>query len=616
MQQNRAVYQNTIRTKLRDTVFSAVVNECFIKALPFDRTEMDEETEHNLSMYALGVTESLGGFAALEAAIKSTTDPRKKTLLCDIARLCDETALEAATRIANKDDKTTEELVAPTLSDDEYSEFTAKADKLDIDRIAEIVKEKVLKTLKNEQEARVRNETVNAALREALDESKAAVDAAKGEDDDEDKDTEDDNDSKDSKKDEEEDKDSDTKDDESKDEEEDTDSDDEDSDKEDKDSDESDEDSEDDDKKDKKKDKDNEEAEDEDKDSKATESFKLLLAAGNPFARASQHKSFFTSITHAAMEQILSTADIGTLDPNVVDESRRDRLLDTTLESTLNVFSKTRTELNGVKEDPLSEARKAAAYVRAFGANESLTSDEQGAVAESAMVDAVCVYTMLESLHTMNLIKASTATVKAATESVASLQDQRSRVVNHLNASVTEATKLCLQPIKKVVGATRMTLIEDAQELMSSLESCLPEGEEFTTSHNNIAAATETLKTMYEQEDRRIHAKPATEGYFERRKREERQATLNRIALEVKRQSSPIGTITMEQAEGDPHIKVTLLDSLSRPVKTSTIVMEGVASTVEEIGYEVNESKLHGIDMPAVFYFHKDGNTKRTRICN
>ena len=277
MKINNAVYQSSASYKLLNTTFAAIVNEAFMDALPFNRLDMSEENERTLAEYTLKVVESFGGFDTLTYAMNNEKDPAKKQFLSDMRDVCLETANRAISRVSSgKKEIAREDMVAPTLDKKEYAEYVEKADKLDLDRVAEIVKEKVLKTLDEEREARARNDEVNQALKEAI----ASQDEEFDHSDDEMEDEED--------------------------------TDEEDTSKEDEDEEDSEEDSDSEDEEDEKKNKGEKKDESSDEDGDdldTTESF-LTRISGGALRRPDQHKSFFNSILNKAMEQIVATENV------------------------------------------------------------------------------------------------------------------------------------------------------------------------------------------------------------------------------------------------------------------------------------------------------------------
>lgn len=611
MIQNRAIYQDTVLKKLRDVCLSAIVCECYTNALPFRRSTLDDEDEKALASYTMGIVESFGGYPAVEQIAINTKDPAKRSLLFDILRLCNTTAMEAAERIAAKPEKSTEELIAPTLSKEEYAKFIDKGENLDLDHIAEIVKDKVLQTLRDEQTNRIRNEEVNKALRTAIKNNDQEVSSLTEDTDEEADVTEDEEDTKEEKKSKKT-EDEDTSDEDSEDEEPKDDSEeDTDSSEEDEDADASDEEEEEDtDKKSKKDEKEDEDA----KDDEATESFKTFIARG-PFNRADNHKSFFNSIVNSAIEQILCTCEATNLEVDYFDEERTDRLLDVTIESTLPYFKVKRMDLKGRNRTDFDLACEAANYLNAYHTTKNLSSKQALRVSETAMVDAICVYTMLECLHTMNFITPGVSDIRVATEAVHPMELQRKEMVRNLNR-YTQAAARAAMPSRSLNPYDKGLAIDESLEALEALEAKIPESVEFIPSRKTVRSAIDNLHAMAEKE-RRATESVAVNGWYANQVNEGRIAQCNKLASIVESaRSTPVDYILLEQAEGSDYLTATMFDATGARVNRSHIVMEGLGSDQRAIAACMQNSRLNGKGMPTVYITCYNGNSRRNRILN
>lgn len=579
MNVNSAVYQSSASYKLLNTTFAAIVNEAFINALPFNRYDMSEENERTLGEYTQKVVESFGGFDSLTYAMNNEKDPAKKQFLMDIRNICLETTNQAVSRVSSSKKITQEDMVAPTLDKKEYAEYVEKADKLDLDRVAEIVKEKVLKTLDEEKEARDRNDEVNKALKEAIDaqdekEEPEDEDDETDEEDTEEKDTEDKNDDDDK---EESDEDEDSEDDE---EDEESDSDDED------DSDEKDS------KKSKKSKKDDQES---DKD-KATESF-LSLLSGSALRRPDHHKSFFNTILNKAMEQIVATEHVAIMD---TDEISKERILDLTLESTIpSTFN----------YKPTSD--RALNFVMNYTTSQKLNKEERKTVIESALVDATIAYTMLETLHTMNLIKPDVMTMKTATESYAPINRKYDSMRTVVSGFVMES----IRNARPRYGSTKfekMDTLEAGIENLTTLNTCLPEDPYFEKSHKALNTAIESMKADLNKLNSPVNV--PKESYFERRAMEGYKAQMNKIAGLVGFYNGRAHKVVLEHFDGSSVMDVKIYGIDQSPLITSHITMEGFHGGANEMISIAHGTKLDSSDMPPVFYKKMDGYGREIMI--
>lgn len=587
---NTAVYQSSASFKLLNNTFAAIVNEAFINALPFNRTDMSEENERKLSEYAKKVVESFGGFDSLTHAMNNEQNPARKQYLTDIYMVCMETTGSVISRVSRGNKIANEDMVAPTLDKKEYAEFVSKADKLDLDRVAEIVKEKVIKTLNEERDARVRNDEVNQALKEAIDSADKEVshtpDDSLDEDDadvseDETEDTED----KDKKSD-----DDDSEDDEDK----------EDSESDDKEDEEDDSESEDDedesDDKDEKKKAKKDKKEDDDKEESASESF-MTLISGSILKRPDSHRSLFNSLLNRAMEQIVVTENVTFMDP---DEISKDRITDLTLECTLpDTFA----------YKPNSD--RALNFVMHYTKSQKLNSEERRIVTESALVDATIAYTMLETLHTMNLIHPTVMDVKAATESYHPIDRKYGDMKRIVSASVSDAIRAA-RPRFSDEKFTKIDKLEAGIESLTTLANSLPDDPYFDRSRADLKSAIESMGTELEKLNQPVaHQK---EGYYDRLAMENYKAQMNKIASMVGFCNNRAHKIVIEHYAGSSLMDVKIYGSSLTPLMKTHIVMEGFNGNENDMMVITSGTKLDSKDMPSVFYKEMDGRGREIMV--
>lgn len=546
MKINNAVYQSSASYKLLNTTFAAIVNEAFMDALPFNRLDMSEENERTLAEYTLKVVESFGGFDTLTYAMNNEKDPAKKQFLSDMRDVCLETANRAISRVSSgKKEIAREDMVAPTLDKKEYAEYVEKADKLDLDRVAEIVKEKVLKTLDEEREARARNDEVNQALKEAI----ASQDEEFDHSDDEMEDEED--------------------------------TDEEDTSKEDEDEEDSEEDS---------------DSEDED-DLDATESF-LTRISGGALRRPDQHKSFFNSILNKAMEQIVATENVALMD---TDEISKDRILDLTLESTLPDTFITKTSPD-----------RALDFVMSYTNSQKLNKDERKTVVESALVDATIAYTMIETLHTMNLVKPSVMDLKAVTEAYNPIQRKYNDMKTIVASSVAQTIRNS-RPRFNMTKYEKIDALESGIENLIKLNQSIPTDDPyFDKSHQALSSAIESMQSTLKELNAPVNVRKET--ILEQRVMEGYKAQMNKIASLVDFYHGRAHKVVLEHYAGSPVMDVKIYGAGYDPLITTHITMEGFNGGASEMIGIAHGTKLDEKDMPSVFYKKMDGSGKEVMI--
>ena len=176
---NKSILSSALVDKFSLLALHSIVNECFINGLPMIQSEISNDEKIALTKYSYKVLNKVGGFKALENSLSSNVyNAKQKAFLTDIHKLCKESAMEACKRIVTETDckdpanKFDEVVDQAAFTDAEYKKFTEKADKLDLDSISEIIKEKTLKVLKDEQEQYEKEEQLENELKDALAESK------------------------------------------------------------------------------------------------------------------------------------------------------------------------------------------------------------------------------------------------------------------------------------------------------------------------------------------------------------------------------------------------------------------------------------------------------------
>lgn len=176
---NKELVRSAVEKRVCNQLFFSIVNECFVKGLPIDKTDMTAEESTNLKKYTWSVLQSIGGFKALESAV----DFKNKTLqqnifLGQIYDICMESAKAAKRRsdevVDNDPALTLATAVDKTaLTNDEYQKFTKKKDSLNLDEVSDIIKKKTLTVIKDEQEQYEKEQELDKELKDALDDGQA-----------------------------------------------------------------------------------------------------------------------------------------------------------------------------------------------------------------------------------------------------------------------------------------------------------------------------------------------------------------------------------------------------------------------------------------------------------
>ena len=172
---NKNILMSRLTDKFKVLTLHSIVNECFVNGLPINQSEISDREKKSLTKYSYDVLNTLGGFSVLENAIDVDKKSFKQNLLLgEIYNVCTEAATEAAKRVCNETDckdpstNINDVVDKASFTEDEYNKFAAKANKIGLDDIQDIIKEKTLTVIKDEQEQYEKEEQLDEELKEAL----------------------------------------------------------------------------------------------------------------------------------------------------------------------------------------------------------------------------------------------------------------------------------------------------------------------------------------------------------------------------------------------------------------------------------------------------------------
>lgn len=175
---DKSLLYNQVLSKFKNFALHSIVNECFIKGIFSDKTlkEMEENNRDDiadLSRYSYAVLESLGGYSVLENAIKNCEDSKQRLMLEDIDYICTEASKKATQRVVDDTDvdnlKDSREVVsAATFTKQEMNDFIKNGEKIDTDKISEIIREKTKSVIKEEKESFKRDEEIENEITEMI----------------------------------------------------------------------------------------------------------------------------------------------------------------------------------------------------------------------------------------------------------------------------------------------------------------------------------------------------------------------------------------------------------------------------------------------------------------
>lgn len=172
---NYRLMRNALEDKFSNQFFHAIVHECFINALPIDKTEMTDEEDKRLRYYTHNVVQSIGGIKALEHAIDiNHKTPAQNLFLGGLYGVCTEAAKKCTDEkckdpdLCKKDDKLDDILQKSTLTDQECKTFANKANSMKLDDVAEIIKKKTLNVIKDEKDQYKKEKELDEELEDAI----------------------------------------------------------------------------------------------------------------------------------------------------------------------------------------------------------------------------------------------------------------------------------------------------------------------------------------------------------------------------------------------------------------------------------------------------------------
>lgn len=183
---DKNLLETALVSKFSNQLLTAIVSEAFVNGLPFDQKDLTNDDRKSLTKYTGEVLESLGGFNAISKA------KHEALIADDILEICKESATEAACRVCKEEitgpnnTKTLPEVVDDaSFTKDEYDKFVKSADHMDLDKVSDIIKDKVIGTIKSEKDEYEKQTEVETELKDAIsDNPDVPKDATPAEDDD------------------------------------------------------------------------------------------------------------------------------------------------------------------------------------------------------------------------------------------------------------------------------------------------------------------------------------------------------------------------------------------------------------------------------------------------
>lgn len=154
LQRKALAASNVILEQGKTFIFKSLVTECFKDALWLDGYFVTENSQRFDELVSEYVDEH-GGFAMLESAVKNNP---KVAILKEMKKVCETAAKTTATRIIRDMNENPElsEFQVFEMNEEEKDELYGKRAELSLDKLADLVKTKVLTVVKDERDRQSR----------------------------------------------------------------------------------------------------------------------------------------------------------------------------------------------------------------------------------------------------------------------------------------------------------------------------------------------------------------------------------------------------------------------------------------------------------------------------
>lgn len=167
---NKELFTQKVKDKMMNKCLTIIAEEAFFRALPYSFADLSKEDKVSLHEYVGTAIEHFGGAKKmLQSAMESfeRADRPKYLYMKKIYDICTESATEVANRKANElknDEAYTEVIADADFTEEEFKKFESNSDALELDEVGKIIGEKVVATIKSEQQAQETETQLNQAI--------------------------------------------------------------------------------------------------------------------------------------------------------------------------------------------------------------------------------------------------------------------------------------------------------------------------------------------------------------------------------------------------------------------------------------------------------------------
>lgn len=152
MKNHRGAGINALAASIPNAILAECFNTVFVKALPHDTDYVDENIKTIKNMGAMYV-KKIGGVKALAESANRTNSPFLRTLLEFCNEFSQAIIMERVKEINEAEtEEEIKEMISPQLNDEERNTILVKMDKLGSDELAEMISNKVIDVVRDEQQ--------------------------------------------------------------------------------------------------------------------------------------------------------------------------------------------------------------------------------------------------------------------------------------------------------------------------------------------------------------------------------------------------------------------------------------------------------------------------------
>ena len=152
MKNYRGAGINALAASIPNAILAECFNTVFVKALPHDTDYVDENIKTIKNMGAMYV-KKIGGVKALAESANRTNSPFLRSLLEFCNEFSQAIIMERVKEINEAEtEEEIKEMISPQLNDEERNTILVKMDKLGSDELAEMISNKVIDVVRDEQQ--------------------------------------------------------------------------------------------------------------------------------------------------------------------------------------------------------------------------------------------------------------------------------------------------------------------------------------------------------------------------------------------------------------------------------------------------------------------------------